>query len=54
MDFAFDFCVLYSALDAARLGYTVTVLDNACRAIDLNGSEAAARDAMREAGVRIA
>ncbi len=50
---AFDFCVLYSALDAAKLGYTVTVLDNACRAIDLDGSEAAARDAMREAGVRI-
>ncbi|MFQ6546490.1 bifunctional nicotinamidase/pyrazinamidase [Aestuariibius sp. 2305UL40-4] len=51
---AFDFCVLYSALDAAKLGYDVTVLDTACRAIDLDGSEAAARDAMREAGVRIA
>lgn len=48
---ALDFCVAWSALDAARLGYEVTVLEGACRAIDLDGSLQAARDAMRAAGV---
>ncbi len=35
---ATDFCVAYSALDAARLGFEVTVAARACRAIDLDGS----------------
>ena len=48
---ATDFCVAYSALDAARLGYRVRVALSACRAIDLNGSLAEALDAMRAAGV---
>lgn len=48
---ALDFCVGWSALDAARLGFQVRVLEGACRAIDLNGSLAAARSAMRAAGV---
>ncbi len=48
---ATDFCVQYSALDAARLGYDVTVREDACRAIDLDGSLEAARKAMRAAGV---
>ncbi|MDA3887287.1 MAG: bifunctional nicotinamidase/pyrazinamidase [Allgaiera sp.] len=48
---ATDFCVQYSALDAARLGYDVTVREGACRAIDLDGSLEAARKAMRAAGV---
>jgi nicotinamidase/pyrazinamidase len=48
---ATDYCVAYSALDAARLGFGATVLNGACRAIDLNGSLAAARDLMRAAGV---
>ncbi|GAB4383289.1 bifunctional nicotinamidase/pyrazinamidase [Albidovulum sp.] len=50
---ATDFCVAYSALDAARLGFGVTVLEAACRAIDLDGSLARARDDMRAAGVRL-
>jgi nicotinamidase/pyrazinamidase len=50
---ATDFCVNYSALDAARLGLAVTVLTGASRAIDLHGSLAAAQDAMREAGVAL-
>jgi len=50
---ATDFCVAWSALDAARLGFSVTVLEAACRAIDLNGSLAAARDQMVAAGVRL-
>ena len=51
---ATDFCVAYSALDAARLGFAVTVLEGACRAIDLDGSLARARDDMRAAGVTLA
>ena len=50
---ATDFCVAWSATDAARLGYDVTVLEGATRAIDLNGSLAAARRLMRDAGVRL-
>ena len=48
---ATDFCVTYSALDAARLGYKVTLLEGACRAIDLNGSLAQARKDTQAAGV---
>ncbi|SMX46696.1 bifunctional nicotinamidase/pyrazinamidase [Actibacterium lipolyticum] len=48
---ATDFCVQYSALDAARLGYNVTVVESACRAIDLDGSLEDAREAMLDAGV---
>lgn len=51
---AHDFCVAWSAIDAAKLGFSVKVLEGACRAIDLNGSLAAARDAMRAAGVTLA
>ena len=50
---ATDYCVAYSALDAAALGYRVTVLEGAARAIDLNGSLAAARRDMRAAGVAL-
>lgn len=35
---AYDYCVGYSALDAARLGIPAFVVRDACRAIDLNGS----------------
>ncbi len=48
---ALDYCVAYSAIDAARLGFGVTVLEGACRAIDLNGSLAQARGLMLAAGV---
>jgi nicotinamidase/pyrazinamidase len=50
---ATDYCVAYSALDAARLGFTVTVLEGATRAIDLNGSLTEARDKLRAAGVAL-
>ena len=50
---ATDFCVHYSAIDAARLGFDVTVRLEACRAIDLDGSLAAAETAMRDAGVTL-
>ncbi|MEX5730044.1 nicotinamidase/pyrazinamidase [Rhodovulum iodosum] len=48
---AWDFCVQYSALDAAKLGYAVTVLEGACRAIDLDGSSEDARAALLDANV---
>src|SRR6266851_1613938 len=35
---ATDYCVAYSALDAIRGGFAVTVLEDACRGIDLEGS----------------
>ena len=50
---ATDYCVAFSALDAARLGFSFTVLTGACRAIDLNGSMAAMDTAMRAAGVSL-
>lgn len=50
---ATDYCVAYSALDAARLGYGARVLMGACRAIDLNGSLAKMQGQMRAAGVAL-
>ncbi|WP_377192188.1 bifunctional nicotinamidase/pyrazinamidase [Ruegeria meonggei] len=50
---ATDFCVHFSAVDAARLGFDVTVRMGACRAIDLEGSLVAAQAAMRESGVTL-
>ena len=51
---ATDFCVNYSALDAAGLGYETTVRTDLTRAIDLDGSLAAARIAMTDSGVTLA
>ena len=51
---ATDFCVHFSAVDAARLGFGVTVRGDLCRAIDLQGSLGAAREAMQAAGVALA
>ena len=48
---ATDFCVNYSAQDAANLGYKVSVLEKMCRAIDLNGSLTAAKSEMQDCGV---
>lgn len=50
---ATDFCVAYSALDAARLGFDVTVKLSACRGIDLDGSLAAALTQMQAKGVKL-
>ncbi|MBI1217168.1 MAG: bifunctional nicotinamidase/pyrazinamidase [Rhodobacteraceae bacterium] len=48
---ATDFCVAYSAVDAARLGFDVVVLEGACRAIGLNGSLEDAKATMLDAGI---
>ena len=49
---ATDFCVAYSALDARAAGFETFVIDDACRAIDANGSLAAAWARMEAVGVR--
>ena len=45
---AFDFCVRYSAEDAKASGFEVVVVEDACRAIDLDGSAAATRAMLAE------
>lgn len=40
---AFDFCVRYSAEDAAAEGFGTIVIEDACRSIDINGSAAETR-----------
>ena len=48
---ATDYCVTWSALDARAAGFEVAVIEDACRAIDLNGSLARAWADMAAAGV---
>jgi len=49
---ATDFCVAWTAMDARKLGFTTYVIEDATRAIDLNGSLAAAWKQMTDAGVK--
>jgi nicotinamidase/pyrazinamidase len=49
---ATDFCVAWSAEDAVRFGLKASVIEDACRAIDLEGSLAQAISRLDEAGVR--
>lgn len=48
---AFDFCVRYSAEDAAAHGFPAIVIEDACRAIDLGGSVARTRASFSEQGI---
>jgi nicotinamidase/pyrazinamidase len=52
---ATDYCVAFSAIDAARLGYRVTVIEDACRGIGLPAGKGTtidiARRDMEAAGV---
>lgn len=50
---ATDFCVAWSATDAVEAGFEVVVIEDACRAIDLEGSLAAAMSNMQNAGVQL-
>lgn len=50
---ALDFCVRFSAVDARGLGFDTVVIEQACRAIDMAGSLAAARQEMADKGVKI-
>lgn len=49
---ALDFCVGFTALDAATQGFDVTVLPDLCRGIDTNGSVKIMMDKMAKAGVK--
>jgi len=49
---ATDYCVAWSALDARAAGFEAVVVDDACRAIDLNGSLELAWHDLAQAGVR--
>ncbi len=49
---ALDFCVSWSAVDAARHGFTTYVIEDACRSIDVDGSLAAALADMERVAVR--
>ena len=51
---ATDFCVNFSAVDAAKLGFDVTVNMDLCRAIDMDGSLDAAIAGMKASGVTFA
>ena len=49
---ATDFCVAWTAMDARKAGFEVYVIEDATRAIDLNGSLAAAWKEMAAKGVK--
>jgi nicotinamidase/pyrazinamidase len=52
---ATDYCVKFTALDAASCGFRTTLIPDACRGVELRaGDVQAAIDEMRRAGVRIA
>lgn len=48
---ALDFCVRYSAEDARGEGFEVVIVEDACRAIDVDGSMAEARASLETIGV---
>jgi nicotinamidase/pyrazinamidase len=51
---ATDYCVKFTALDALRLGFGTTVVEDGCRGVEVNaGDSARAVEEMRAAGARI-
>ena len=50
---AFDYCVFYSALDGANLGFEVFVFQDLTKAIDLNNSKKIAEKSMIEKGIKL-
>jgi len=50
---ATDFCVAWSAEDAVAFGFNATLIENACRAIDLGDSLAAAYARLAQSGVKL-
>lgn len=48
---ATDFCVAWTAMDARRFGFECVVIEDACRAIDLNNSLQTAWQNMQNQGV---
>ena len=50
---AYDYCVGYSALDARRLGFEAVIVQDACRAFDLDGSVVKIEAEFASAGVAL-
>jgi nicotinamidase/pyrazinamidase len=51
---ATDYCVKFSALDAVQLGFSVHVIEDGCRAVNLQpGDGRRALEEMRQAGIRL-
>ncbi|NGX38611.1 MAG: Peroxyureidoacrylate/ureidoacrylate amidohydrolase RutB [Chlamydiae bacterium] len=51
---ATDYCILYSAQDAVKLGFDVTVISDACRAINREpDDEKKAFDSMKSIGAKV-
>jgi nicotinamidase/pyrazinamidase len=50
---ALDFCVNYSAVDGANLGFDVEIREQLCRGIDLNGSMVQAMEEFQKTGVKV-
>jgi nicotinamidase/pyrazinamidase len=50
---ALDFCVAWTAIDAAEAGFETYLIEDASRAIDANGSLERARQDLEAAGVRM-
>jgi nicotinamidase/pyrazinamidase len=50
---AFDFCVRYSAVDAHAQRFETLVIEDACRAIDMDGSAQATRDSLGAQGIAL-
>ena len=50
---AFDFCVRFSAEDARAQGFECLVIEDACRAIDMDGTAAATREAFAQQNVEL-
>jgi nicotinamidase/pyrazinamidase len=48
---ALDYCVAWSAEDAVHFGFSATIIEDACKAIDHNNSLALARQRLKTAGV---
>ena len=50
---ATDFCVFFSAIDAREAGFETSIVLEASRGIDIDGSLARALSAMRDAGIEL-
>lgn len=50
---ATDFCVSWSALDAVREGFKTSIIEDACRGIDVGGSMEVAKKQWKDKGIEI-
>jgi len=48
---AFDYCVRFTAEDAVKENFKTVVIEDACRAIDMDNSADAARESFKQAGI---